>query len=75
LRGLLCHVNLIPWNRVDGLDFQPSAMPAILAFRDRVAAYGLPVTIRDTRGSRIAAACGQLRTETVRRRAAVRPND
>ena len=75
LRGMLCHVNLIPWNRVDGIEFQPSAMPAILAFRDRVAAYGIPVTIRDTRGSRIAAACGQLRTETVRRRAAGRVDD
>ncbi len=67
LRGLLCHVNLIPWNRVDGLAFQPSSVSAILDFRDRLAEHGLPVTIRDTKGSRIAAACGQLRTETTRR--------
>ena len=70
LRGLLCHVNLIPWNRVEGMPYMPSSGPAILAFRDRLSEYGLPVTIRDTRGSRITAACGQLRTETVRRRAA-----
>jgi adenine C2-methylase RlmN of 23S rRNA A2503 and tRNA A37 len=38
----------------------------IAAFRDELAGYGVPVTIRDTRGSRITAACGQLRTETIR---------
>jgi 23S rRNA (adenine2503-C2)-methyltransferase len=73
LHGLLCHVNLIPWNRVDGLTYHPSQAKVIVAFRDRLAAHGIPVTIRDTRGSRIAAACGQLRTETVRRRGAGGP--
>ena len=68
LHGLLCHVNLIPWNRVGGLPYLPSSGPAIVAFRDRLAGYGLPITIRDTRGSRISAACGQLRTDTVRQR-------
>jgi 23S rRNA (adenine2503-C2)-methyltransferase len=69
LRGVLCHVNLIPWNHVDGLDFRPSTRAAILAFQDELAAYGIQVTIRDTRGSGITAACGQLRTATVRGRA------
>jgi 23S rRNA (adenine2503-C2)-methyltransferase len=68
LRGILCHVNLIPWNYVDGLQFEPSSHAAILAFRDTLASYGLPTTIRDTRGTRISAACGQLRTVTVRGR-------
>ncbi|MDB5075249.1 MAG: radical enzyme Cfr family, partial [Chloroflexi bacterium] len=67
LRGMICHINLIPWNHVDGLHFQPSSRDAILDFRDMLANYGLPVTVRDTRGSRITAACGQLRTITVRR--------
>jgi 23S rRNA (adenine2503-C2)-methyltransferase len=67
LRGMMCHINLIPWNHVDGLPYQPSSRSAIVAFRDELAAFGLPVTIRDTRGSRITAACGQLRTMTVRR--------
>jgi 23S rRNA (adenine2503-C2)-methyltransferase len=69
LRGMLCHVNLIPWNHVDGLPFRPSSRGAIEAFRDLLESYRLPVTIRDTRGSRITAACGQLRTITVRQRA------
>jgi 23S rRNA (adenine2503-C2)-methyltransferase len=68
LRGMLCHINLIPWNHVDGLHFQPSSRSAILEFRDMLADYGFPVTVRDTRGSRITAACGQLRTITVRKR-------
>jgi 23S rRNA (adenine2503-C2)-methyltransferase len=57
LRGMLCHVNLIPWNHVDGLNFHPSSRAAILDFQDELAAWGLPVTIRDTRGSGITAAC------------------
>jgi 23S rRNA (adenine2503-C2)-methyltransferase len=66
LRGMLAHVNLIPWNYVEGMAFHPSSREAIVAFRDTLASYGIPVTIRDTRGSRISAACGQLRTVTVR---------
>ena len=70
LRGLLCHVNLIPWNHVEGMPYRPSSPETIVRFRDELAAHGVPVTIRDTRGSRITAACGQLRTETVRTRRA-----
>jgi 23S rRNA (adenine2503-C2)-methyltransferase len=74
LRGLLCHVNLIPWNRVDEIPFQPSSRARVAAFRDVLAAAGLPVTVRDTRGSAIQAACGQLKTASTRaRRATLRP--
>jgi len=66
LRGLLCHMNLIPWNPVAGMPYTPSSAAAIADFRDALVAYGVPTTIRDTRGSRITAACGQLRTSTVR---------
>jgi 23S rRNA (adenine2503-C2)-methyltransferase len=68
LRGLLCHVNLIPWNHVEGLPHHPSSPATIAAFRDDLLSYGIPVTIRDTRGARITAACGQLRTTTERQR-------
>ena len=74
LRGLLCHVNLIPWNRVDEIPFQPSSRGRVEAFRDVLAAAGLPVTVRDTRGSAIQAACGQLKTAATRaRRPTLRP--
>ena len=66
LRGLLCHMNLIPWNPVAGMPYTPSSAAAIADFRDALVAYGVPTTTRDTRGSRITAACGQLRTSTVR---------
>ena len=66
LRGLLSHVNIIPWNAVDGLPFQPSSRVRVAAFRDALVAAGLPVTVRDTKGSAIQAACGQLKTATMR---------
>ena len=66
LRRLLCHMNLIPWNPVSGMPYTPSSAAAIAEFRDMLVSYGVPTTIRDTRGSRITAACGQLRTSTVR---------
>lgn len=68
LRGMLCHVNLIPWNRVETMPYRPSPAARIADFRDALLSYGVPVTIRDTRGARITAACGQLRTATVRPR-------
>lgn len=74
LRGLLCHVNIIPWNLVEGIPFQPSSRQRVEAFRAELAAAGLPVTVRDTKGSDIQAACGQLKTAATReRRAPVRP--
>ncbi len=68
LRGLLCHVNIIPWNPVEGMPFQPSPRAAVDAFRDALTATGIPVTVRDTKGSAIQAACGQLKTAAVRER-------
>jgi 23S rRNA (adenine2503-C2)-methyltransferase len=73
LRGMLCHVNLIPWNRVDGMPYHPTPMDAIEAFRDWLEEHGIATTIRDTRGSGISAACGQLRTATIRERRPIRP--
>lgn len=68
LRGLLCHVNIIPWNAVEGIPFQPSSRNRVEAFRRALAEGGLPVTVRDTKGSAIQAACGQLKTAAARER-------
>ncbi len=68
LRGLLCHVNIIPWNRVEGMPFEPTDRAGIESFRATLAAAGLPVTVRDTKGSAIQAACGQLKTAATRER-------
>jgi 23S rRNA (adenine2503-C2)-methyltransferase len=63
LRGDLAHVNLIPMNPVAHTPWTASPMPVIEAFATRLAAVGIPVTIRRNRGQEIGAACGQLAAE------------
>jgi 23S rRNA (adenine2503-C2)-methyltransferase len=63
LRGLLCHVNLIPLNPIPDSPWQGSAPRRAEAFRDRLAAAGIPTTMRLRRGVDIAAGCGQLRAD------------
>ncbi len=62
-RGLGAHVNLIPLNPTPGWPTQPSPPERIRAFVRVLKAGGVNVTVRDTRGSDIDAACGQLRWE------------
>ena len=54
------HVNLIPLNEVPGSRFTRSRDEDMSEFVRRLEAKGIPTTIRDTRGSEIDAACGQL---------------
>lgn len=61
LRGLLCHVNLIPFNAVSGLAWRRSPEERIDSFADVLERHGVPVTIRTSRGTEIQAGCGQLR--------------
>lgn len=60
LRGLLCHVNLIPWNPVPGLPLDRSGQQRVAAFQQRLHGAGIACTTRVERGVDIAAACGQL---------------
>src|SRR6266545_3774406 len=60
--GHAVHVNLIPYNPTPGLGLRTPSQGAVRRFRDTVAAYGLPVSVRANRGVGIDAACGQLRT-------------
>jgi 23S rRNA (adenine2503-C2)-methyltransferase len=64
--GHAAHVNLIPYNPTPGSGFAPTSRTAARRFRDAVAATGVPVSIRATRGVGIDAACGQLRTASGR---------
>jgi 23S rRNA (adenine2503-C2)-methyltransferase len=57
----VCHVNLIPWNAVDGLGFAATPRERAQAFFERVRAAGIPVHLRRARGVEADAACGQLR--------------
>jgi 23S rRNA (adenine2503-C2)-methyltransferase len=54
-------VNLIPYNpAASSATYSGSSRASIAAFRDALAARGVPVTVRLTRGRDIDAACGQL---------------
>ena len=60
LSGHLAHVNLIPLNPTPGSKWTASDPQVAREFTDRLAARGIPVTVRDTRGTQIDGACGQL---------------
>ena len=62
-RSLVAHVNLIPLNPTPGWPALPSPAKRIRAFVRVLERAGVNVTVRDTRGRRIDAACGQLRLE------------
>ena len=61
LRGLPCHVNLIPLNHVDESPLQPSLRQTVQAFQKQLEDSGITATVRRTLGSDIDASCGQLR--------------
>ena len=60
LRRIPSKLNLIPMNAHPDSPFRPPPEPVIDAFLREVAASGLRVTLRRSRGSDIQAACGQL---------------
>lgn len=59
-RGLLCHVNLIPLNKIEGSPFHPVSMQTMNRWSEQLERNGVACSIRKSRGSDIAAACGQL---------------
>src|SRR5690606_18329201 len=73
-RDCRAFVNLIPLHPGGAGNFVPTPGPRIAAFAREVRAAGVEVAVRKSRGTDIAAACGQLRTERSRRRAP-RPTD
>ncbi len=61
LKGILCHVNLIPVNPIEKGTYHPPSRKSILNFQATLTKLGLNATIRRTLGSDISASCGQLR--------------
>lgn len=61
LRGMNCHVNLIPVNAVEGTGYQKSNQERQQSFIHILAHRGIAATVRRTLGSDINASCGQLR--------------
>lgn len=62
LRGINCHVNLIPVNKVKERKYV-TAKTAVADFAKRLEKRGINATVRRTLGSDIEAACGQLRRD------------
>ncbi len=60
LKGLLCHVNVIPLNPTDKFSGQATTLERARAFQDILEHNGIPCTIRLRRGIDIQAGCGQL---------------
>ena len=61
LKNLNCYVNLIPYNETENIGFKRTKKMKILAFYDILKKNGINVTIRKEFGSKVDAACGQLR--------------
>ena len=68
LRGILCHVNIIPLNPVDVLPYERPDPVGINRFATTLEQAGIPTTVRYSRGLEIDAACGQLRAKAERLR-------
>lgn len=65
LKGMLCHVNLIPINKIENGKFIKATNENIMRFRDYLNDHGVVATIRRELGSDIDAACGQLRRKNL----------
>ena len=66
LKGMICHVNLIPINKIENGAFVKSSNENIMKFRDYLNEHGIVATIRRELGSDIDAACGQLRRKNLK---------
>ncbi len=63
LKGMLCHVNLIPANEVKGKQHRRSSAERLKRFSQLLEQQGITVTVRRTLGADINASCGQLRRQ------------
>jgi len=71
-RDLHAHVNLIPYNTVEGLPWKRPSLERQDAFAEIVRRAGVSATLRREKGHDIAAACGQLRLQTEEARTAAK---
>ena len=61
LKGINCYVNLIPYNETENIGYKRSKKVQIMKFYDILKKNGINVTVRKEFGSKVDAACGQLR--------------
>lgn len=63
VKGMNCYINLIPYNETSHIEYKKSNQEKILAFYDVLKKNNVNVTIRKEFGSKLKAACGQLRSK------------
>ena len=63
LKGVNCYVNLIPYNETSHIEFKKTNNEQIIKFYDILKKGRINVTIRKEFGTKVSAACGQLRAE------------
>ncbi|WP_099203061.1 23S rRNA (adenine(2503)-C(2))-methyltransferase RlmN [Miniphocaeibacter massiliensis] len=61
IRGMNCHINLIPLNKIREFNENSSSKDAINKFKNNLEKLGLNATVRKSLGQDISGACGQLR--------------
>ncbi len=66
IKGMLCHVNLIPVNKVTEKNYEKPSKEAIRKFAYILKENGIECTVRKEMGSDINAACGQLRRDFIK---------
>lgn len=66
LKGMLCHINLIPVNEVKETGCKKSSPEDVKKFADFLSSKGFAVTVRRKLGADINAACGQLRRNNIK---------
>jgi 23S rRNA (adenine2503-C2)-methyltransferase len=62
LKGINCYVNLIPYNETSHIEYKKSSKDTIMKFYDTLKKNNINVTVRREFGSKVSAACGQLRS-------------
>ena len=71
LQGLPSKINLIPFNTWTGSQYRRSSSDRIKAFRDIIIKSRLPSPVRKPRGEDIMAACGQLKSSSLKDKASI----
>lgn len=65
LKGMLCHINLIPVNHVEEREYYKGDALSIKRFMEKLISLGMNATVRRELGSDISASCGQLRKKVL----------
>ena len=68
LKGINCYVNLIPYNETSNFEYKTSNKVTINEFYDILKKSKINVTIRREFGSKVSAACGQLRSKHIEKK-------